>query len=188
MLLIPGVRQSSSSVTITSFVFFQVILLLSNMRSSQIRALTTTTTMNSSHRVAVLQQRVVPFELPSWAQGYFENPPKKRLPLGNLPTPLYQLHPFISSTSSSSSSRKHHGKSILQTLADKGMSLYVKRDDMSGGVETGGELFRGPIRDKEAFFSENTLHARPYVMSLVLPNAFAFLSCRYCISYYSCYY
>ncbi|CAB9496443.1 Bifunctional D-cysteine desulfhydrase/1-aminocyclopropane-1-carboxylate deaminase, mitochondrial [Seminavis robusta] len=86
-------------------------------------------------RDAVLQ-RIVPFELPSWAAGYFTKPPVHgRIPLGNLPTPLHPIHaPHHGSTSNTSS--------ILQQFHDRGISLYTKRDDMSGGVELGGNKIR----------------------------------------------
>ena len=103
--------------------------LLSAKRQSAYSFLLLVSLITTMRAQALVLQRLVPFELPVWAQGYFANPPANRLPLGNLPTPLYQLHPFLTTSS----------KSLLQTLTDKGISLFVKRDDMSGGVETGGK-------------------------------------------------
>ena len=79
-------------------------------------------------------ERIVPCELPSWARDKFENEPLKqgRIHLANLPTPLYRLYPSTNSNSGSD-------PSILQRLTEKGVALYIKRDDMSGGVELGGE-------------------------------------------------
>ncbi|CAJ1950698.1 unnamed protein product [Cylindrotheca closterium] len=70
---------------------------------------------------------------PVWAKDSFSKFPKHgRLQLSNLPTPLYKL----------SSKANHDDSSILKKLEAMGISLYVKRDDMSGGVETGGNKIR----------------------------------------------
>ena len=78
-------------------------------------------------------ERIVPCELPIWAQDKFRGNPLKqgRIHLANLPTPLYPLYPNSQIGSSK--------PTILQQLAEKGVSFYIKRDDMSGGVELGGE-------------------------------------------------
>ena len=85
-----------------------------------------------------------PYNPPSWAEGYFSKlPTNGRLQLGNFPTPLYKLTP--SSTTTRTKSKLPlvgDGVSLLQKLSDLGITLYVKRDDMSGGVETGGNKIR----------------------------------------------
>ena len=71
---------------------------------------------------------------PNWAQNAFTNiPPHGRLHLANLPTPLYKLSP---------SKTGQDTKSLLQLLAEFDISIYIKRDDMTGGVETGGNKIR----------------------------------------------
>jgi len=73
------------------------------------------------------------YEPPIWTRNVLENiPPNGRLHLANLPTPLYKLESFTT---------KKNG--ILQSLKDEyGISLFVKRDDMTGGVELGGNKLR----------------------------------------------
>lgn len=76
-------------------------------------------------------ERIRPSQLPQWAQGKFKNEPTNgRISLANLPTPLYRIH---------SNGEK---ESIVQQLAQNDIALYVKRDDMSGGVELGGNKVR----------------------------------------------
>lgn len=72
---------------------------------------------------------------PVWAnQESFSKPPEHgRLLLANLPTSLYKL--------SSKPSHKDD-TSILKKLEAMGITLYVKRDDMSGGAETSGNKIR----------------------------------------------
>lgn len=79
------------------------------------------------------------YEPPPWAAGKFQNlPTHGRLHLANLPTPLYQLTPVVGRGISSSS-----GVGILQRLKEEyGITMFIKRDDMSGGVETGGNKIR----------------------------------------------
>jgi hypothetical protein len=73
-------------------------------------------------------ERIIPCELPKWARNRFLHEPQQgKIPLANLPTPLYRLHSNGSKTS------------ILDRLEQKGISFYIKRDDMSGGVELGGK-------------------------------------------------
>lgn len=73
---------------------------------------------------------------PTWAVDSFSNVPEHgRLNLANLPTPLYKL-------TGNSQSQIDPENSILKKLEDMGITLYVKRDDMSGGVETGGNKIR----------------------------------------------
>lgn len=71
-----------------------------------------------------------PYEPPAWTKGVLQNAPQHgRLHLANLPTPICKLEPNDSS-------------SLLQSLAKLDISLYIKRDDMTGGVELGGNKIR----------------------------------------------
>jgi D-cysteine desulfhydrase len=73
-----------------------------------------------------------PYHPPAWAEQVLTNvPPNGRLHIANLPTPVYKLSPTNATPNS-----------ILQKLADLDISLWIKRDDMSGGVETGGNKIR----------------------------------------------
>lgn len=65
---------------------------------------------------------------PSWIK-LNHVPSTGRLTLANLPTPLYRLE-------------THQPGKIMSKLNDLGISLYVKRDDMTGGVELGGNKVR----------------------------------------------
>ena len=63
-----------------------------------------------------------PYEPPAWALDTLTNTPEHgRLNLGNLPTPLYRMNPFTGS---------------------HGINFFVKRDDMTGGPELGGNKIR----------------------------------------------
>lgn len=76
------------------------------------------------------------YNLPYWAENSFSNPPKHgRLKLGNFPTPMYRLYP-------TSHSIALGDQSILKRFQDLDIAFYVKRDDMSGGCETGGNKIR----------------------------------------------
>jgi len=62
------------------------------------------------------------YDPPSWAQHVLQNPPQHgRLVLANLPTPVYKMNSFRGSN---------------------GLTFFVKRDDMSGGPELGGNKIR----------------------------------------------
>ena len=70
------------------------------------------------------------YEPPSWATASFSNHPKHgRLRLANLPTPLYQLPLSPSSV-------------FLSKIQSLNTTMYIKRDDASGGVELGGNKVR----------------------------------------------
>jgi len=77
------------------------------------------------------------YEAPIWARERLQNVPTKRLHMANLPTPLYRWTP-----SSSERSRTLSQSSIMQRLRDLDITLYIKRDDMTGGCETGGNKIR----------------------------------------------
>ena len=79
-----------------------------------------------------------PYQPPSWARDRILSAPEHgRLCLANLPTPLYPLRP-----------RKNNGikstdnTSVLEMLSRLDITLFVKRDDMTGGVELGGNKIR----------------------------------------------
>lgn len=76
---------------------------------------------------------LLPYQAPSFAR-HFKNPPKNRLELANLPTPLQNVE--LSNTVSSIDD------SVLQPLRDLKIELLVKRDDMTAGVELGGNKIR----------------------------------------------
>ncbi|KAG7346266.1 pyridoxal phosphate-dependent enzyme, D-cysteine desulfhydrase family protein [Nitzschia inconspicua] len=81
-------------------------------------------------------KKSVNYKLPTWAEDSFAYPPKHgRLQLGNFPTPMYRLHP-------TPQSRTMGEKSIMKRFEDLDIAFYVKRDDMSGGCETGGNKIR----------------------------------------------
>mmetsp|Transcript_7937 Transcript_7937/g.21452 ORF Transcript_7937/g.21452 Transcript_7937/m.21452 type:complete len:472 (-) Transcript_7937:518-1933(-) len=76
------------------------------------------------------------YTLPAWAQGKFKNlPTNGRLSLGNLPTPVYQITPAPQDDVTQDST-------ILGALRKHDIKLWIKRDDMSGGVELGGNKVR----------------------------------------------
>lgn len=75
------------------------------------------------------------YSVPSWAEKAFTNLPSNgRLHLGNFPTPLYKL-------SRNDLAGEKMGR-IMKRFAQLDISLYVKRDDMTGGLETGGNKIR----------------------------------------------
>lgn len=80
----------------------------------------------SSH----LPTRTVPYQPPVWAQGVLKQVPQHgRLCLANLPTPLYRI--LLSGHTPFS-----------KVLKDNSVSFFIKRDDMTGGVELGGNKIR----------------------------------------------
>lgn len=77
-------------------------------------------------------QRILPYQPPLWAQEYLKTvPPHGRWLLANLPTPLYQLI-----------SHNHDASILSQTFDAIQASLFIKRDDSTGGVELGGNKIR----------------------------------------------
>ncbi len=82
---------------------------------------------------------------PDFAKFFFKNVPEHRIKLANLPTPLYKLQkqqeqqqnqPEVSVSTSTSSS------SIYDTLHKHNITLFIKRDDMTAGVELAGNKVR----------------------------------------------
>lgn len=79
------------------------------------------------------------YQLPSWAEMAFSNPPPHgRLDIANLPTPLYKWT-FTPQTRNKADNKP---SLLYQKIQDLGINLFIKRDDMSGGVETGGNKIR----------------------------------------------
>ena len=76
---------------------------------------------------------LLPYQAPNFAR-HFKKVPKKRLKLANLPTPLQNVELSNSVTSLDDS--------VLQQLRDLNIQLLVKRDDMTAGVELGGNKIR----------------------------------------------
>lgn len=67
--------------------------------------------------------QLYPYEPPAWAKDVLLNTPQHgRLHIANLPTPLYRMNSF--------------------SAAADGLNFFVKRDDMTGGVELGGNKIR----------------------------------------------
>ncbi len=83
---------------------------------------------------------VVKYVPPDWAIKFFKNIPEHRLNLANLPTPLYQLQ--TKSKASIVRGEKNSSGSILQRLQKLNITLLMKRDDMTAGVELGGNKIR----------------------------------------------
>ena len=90
----------------------------------------TTMTTTTVRAFGNLPSQRFDYEPPSWTKDVLTNPPKHgRLQLANLPTPIHKLP-------------SSKNLSILKDLLPADVNLYVKRDDMTGGVETGGNKIR----------------------------------------------
>lgn len=82
------------------------------------------------------------YEPPSWAKDQFQHfPTSGRLHLANLPTPLVKVNTKSSSRRPTTATQPS-SPSVLERLQDLDISLYIKRDDMTGGCETGGNKIR----------------------------------------------
>lgn len=78
-----------------------------------------------------------PYQPPAWADGLLKSVPKHgRLHLANLPTPIHRIG------SSRNSNTTTNGGGILSRLQELNITLYIKRDDATGGVELGGNKIR----------------------------------------------
>jgi D-cysteine desulfhydrase len=81
------------------------------------------------------------YELPVWARDSLTRPPQHgRLRLAHLPTPLYQITTLVQHTKKND--KDSNSSSFGQTLRDNSISLYIKRDDSTGGIELGGNKIR----------------------------------------------
>jgi len=79
---------------------------------------------------------------PSFARAFFRNIPTHKLRIANLPTPIHQVEPYEYNDLGSGIGSGSSKTSILQPLWDLNITLLMKRDDMSGGVELGGNKIR----------------------------------------------
>jgi len=86
-----------------------------------------------SSMVVQSPNRLLPYQAPSFAR-HLKNIPKHRLKLANLPTPLQDV--LLSNSVACLSD------SVLQPLRDLNVQLLIKRDDMTAGVELGGNKIR----------------------------------------------
>lgn len=77
------------------------------------------------------------YDPPEWASDHFKSfpTPFPRLLLAHLPTPIYE-------PTARSSATQHQPLSILQKFIDFDVTLLIKRDDLTGGVELGGNKIR----------------------------------------------
>jgi len=74
------------------------------------------------------------YRVPEWARNRLLEVPKHgRLRLANLPTPLQKIDIFP---------QKNDEGNIFNRLRELNITLVVKRDDMTGGVELGGNKIR----------------------------------------------
>ena len=106
---------------------------------------------------------LLPYQAPRFAR-HFKNAPKHRLKLANLPTPLQDV--------ALSNSVASLDDSVLKPLRDLNVRFLIKRDDMTAGVELGGNkvrkllnefscwvhifvLFRREVSNRNNFVMEN---------------------------------
>ena len=83
--------------------------------------------------------KISAYEPPKWTHDILEHPPKGRLTLCNLPTPLYKIEPYALANALPDSKSS---VGILNSLADNNIGLFIKRDDATHGVELGGNKLR----------------------------------------------
>ncbi len=99
-------------------------------RSSASMMMSFTTTSSSSVDTAR------PYHPPAWTEGVLNNVPAHgRLHLANLPTPIHRV----------GTTKKEVGSdddTILSRLKQLNITLYIKRDDATGGIELGGNKVR----------------------------------------------
>ena len=85
---------------------------------------------------------IVRYVPPEWAIKLFQNIPEHRLNLANLPTPLYQIQTKIKRPNTQNNDNCKLSSSILERLQKLNITLLMKRDDMTAGVELGGNKIR----------------------------------------------
>jgi len=83
---------------------------------------------------------LLPYHAPTFAK-HFRNVPRYRLELANLPTPL-QVVPLSNSNGDVAADADGCSGSVLQPFRDLNAQLLIKRDDMTAGVELGGNKVR----------------------------------------------
>ena len=114
-------RKFGKFLTIYTFQVFMVL----NLSKSSVRLVSSMVVQNP--------KSLLSYEAPAFAR-HFKKQPKHRLKLANLPTPLQDVMLTNSMASLNSS--------VLQPLRDLNIQLLVKRDDMTAGVELGGNKIR----------------------------------------------
>ena len=102
-------------------------------------SLTATTTTMTTMMMTQDPKHLVSYTAPSFAK-HFKKVPKYRLQLANLPTPL-QVIP-LSNGKAATPEAGREDESVLQPFRDLNAELWIKRDDMSAGVELGGNKIR----------------------------------------------
>lgn len=111
---------------------YSVPRLLTSLLTLNIKFISSSSThSNPIHLPSHLYQ----FTAPQWIQPYFplDKVPRYKLKLANLPTPIHQIFPLSISCSSGD---------IFRSFREDNITLLVKRDDCSSGVELGGNKIR----------------------------------------------
>jgi hypothetical protein len=103
---------------------------------------TSSCSFTSSPSLAMMSLRPVdtahPYHPPTWTDGRLNNVPRHRLHLANLPTPIHRIGQPRKLGDESGSV----GGTNLSRLQELNITLYIKRDDATGGVELGGNKVR----------------------------------------------
>lgn len=92
----------------------------------------------SSDHTVVSVSNVLPYSAPDWSKHHFSEVPEHRISLGNLPTPLHRWTPVLKRDVPSAQSHA----SVKQIFNRLNITFLMKRDDMSGGCELGGNKVR----------------------------------------------
>ena len=90
---------------------------------------------------------------PEWARKFLKHVPEHRLNLANLPTPLYTIQTNVRHDGTDDIDSMGGNHSILEKLKELNITLLMKRDDMTAGVELGGNKIR-----KLEFLLADALH------------------------------
>lgn len=83
-------------------------------------------------------KKLIPYQAPEFASP-IRNVPKHRLKIANLPTPVQQISYAVSAQEGGVDPKK---ESALKTFMELNIDLLIKRDDMTAGVELGGNKIR----------------------------------------------
>ena len=128
-------------------ILVHLLLVLMKLTSSalafiQPRPRSTSCSFSSSPSLAMISLRPVdtahPYHPPTWTDGHLNNVPRYRLHLANLPTPIHRIGRPRKLDEEVGSG----GGNILSRLQELNITLYIKRDDATGGVELGGNKVR----------------------------------------------
>ena len=120
-----------------------VYLALSFILSHRFHPIASSMTLVHSHTPSTLLR----YAPPEWASKFLRNIPEHRLNLANLPTPLHRIQSNNDVNEKAQNYETDHlggdtSTSILGRLKSLNITLLVKRDDMSAGVELGGNKIR----------------------------------------------